>query len=57
MGGKVVLLEVDVNLDVAMAQLMIDRTAVDQVFETVWCFLMVGWAPQTRKDALHRSLM
>ena len=40
-----------------MAQLMIDRTAVDQVFETCWCFLMVDWAPQTCKDARHRSLM
>ena len=41
MGGEVVMLEVDLNLDVMMAQLMIDRTAVDQVFETDWCFLMV----------------
>ena len=57
MGGMVVLLEVDVNCDFTMAQLMIDRTAVDQVFETGWCFLMVDWAPQTCKDALHRSLM
>ena len=57
MGGEVVMLEVDLNLDVTMAQLMIDRTAVDQVFETDWCFLMVDWAPQTCKDARHRSLM
>ena len=57
MGGKVVLLEVDLNLDFSMAQLMIDRTAFDQVFETAWRFPMVDWAPQTCKDAVHRSLM
>ena len=57
MDSEVVMLEVDLNLDVTMAQLMIDRTAVDQVFETCWCILMVDWAPQTRKDARHRSLM
>ena len=45
MGGEVVMLEVDLNLDVTMAQLMIDRTAVDQVFESCWCILMVNWAP------------
>ena len=34
MGSEVVMLEVDPNLDFTMAQLMINRTAVDQVFET-----------------------
>lgn len=57
MGSEVVMLEVDLNLDVTMAQLMMDRTAVDQVFETAWCFLVVNWTPQTSKDAGHRSLM
>jgi len=55
--GEVVLLEVNLNLDGTMAQLMMDRTAVDQVFETDWGSIVVDWAPQTRKDPRHRSLM
>ena len=57
MGSEVVRFEVDLNLDVTMTQLMMDRTAVDQAFETARCILVVDWTPQTRKDARHRSLM